>query len=474
MQREIIGYRFFDTKTSGQYDVKGNPIKETILVSYQEDLEGTRLHPRRDNLKTTNRGEFGLREIKEYTIQSFLTHVNELSSLTNTQPFFQVLVWDANLPCYWIDHSWFKDNLTNRNLKLEDALNRFTDSDFPLQFTVKAGRSYMVDAIQWGFKPTVTKLGTHDSLPIPQQDKVDYRLNKEGIDYEWLEKRALFTCNGFVHRTGAGSDGIFIRNGFRTTMRKSERDIGIISFENLGELEITEITETNWIKPTDKLDHHYYVYLSFPEKDFTNRNLALVFMGHLLFLSSHHHVVKKVGPSTLRIDMQRFNYIRKIKDTARILSDNVYGMTDYEDKRWSNEEIKSEQTLRNVLNSEFTFLVEIKDCYDLVWSFKPLNPMNYPKRYWHRDRERDMLKLGDGRYVSYFTKDENGEFCYRTPLNTRPYKFDTTAQTNDEPYVTDYNRTTIWPDLQTATLVRVTGISKSRKRNNRRGVIIEE
>ena len=439
MARKIVGIRYISPNEQGK-------------LEYKEDLD-------KEVYQTT---DFTGEKIKRL--------------LNKGWTFYQFLIEKEDGRTYWLDHSWFLERGFNDNASFHAILNSFDEVSFPPQRTIDVRGAYCVDAIQWDFKLKPIKIGVHETIPIPEEDKPDYLLRKEGIDYKQLNETALFTVNGFVHNSAYDADGIYIRQGYKTALQAKDINIGIINFEDISRLKVHAITENHWIKPVEDLSHLKAFYLTFENQDFTNKNLALVLGGYLHFVTKESKVVKRVGHNTLRIDAQEFHYYRRVKEIVKHLDGkNRLGMTTYHDERWNNREIESEDTLKAILNLSQTFLVEFTTPNQFIITKRLLHSANYPRRYFDTKRHYPLLRLADGRYPAYALRDDKNGFVVATAMNVKNHKFDDTAKTWLEPFVTDYNRTTFWPEVQEGEFVSIQAVTiVDNRKNNYEGQLVRE
>lgn len=446
MSRKIIGCRFLD---------KDNQTKKTFLNEVNAEWLGK---------------ETASEEVSQF--DTGLT-IGELKTKLNKGGFVQYLIHTGTKPNYWLDSSWFLEQGFSDRTLLSRVINEFNETNFPPQKTVDVKQAYCVDAVQWDFHVKPVKLGVHESIPIPEEDKPDYLLRKQGIDYKHLAETSLFTVNGFVHDSAYDQDGIYVRGGYKTALNNGEINVGIICFEDISRLKTINISESNFIKPIEDLPHTKAFYLKFDEQDFTGKNLAIVIGGYLHFINGSK-VVRKVGTNTLRIDAQEFHYHRRIKEVVRKLDkDKRLGLTNYEDGRWNNREIEAEATLTALLNLPQTFLVEFSATTPFIFHRRLLHRANYPRRYFDTKRHYPLLRLSDGRYPAYLLKDDKNGFVIATIKNTKRHKFDDTARTWNEPYVTDYDRTTFPEEVLKGEFVSIQAVATvDERKNNYEGQIV--
>lgn len=420
MTRQIIGHRFLDLD-------KNNEI---VLIEEKE------------------------RDFSSWTFDDVKRFYQRTSF-----PFYQLLVHSDTKDNYYLDLHWLIERGLNGREDLHRVLNQYTETDFPAQRTFDVRGVYSVDMIQWGFHPKPVKLGVHESIPIPEEDKQDYLLTKKGIDYKHFCDTSLVSVNGFIHPLVYGQEGIYIHYGYKTSLKAKEININALCFEHLGKIRTVDISSENLIKPNEDTDQTRQFYLKFEEENFLNKQIALVLGGYLHFVRPSKKMVTKTAKNVLKVDGEVFRYRRRIKEICKFLDfDKRLGMTKYDDGRWNNREIESLETLKSLLDLPQTFLVVFETESPLIFKERLLHPANYPRRYFSQTRPEGLIRLGDGRYPACLIKDDKNGFVISTPLNLTYRSFDDESETDNEPYVVDYKRTTIPPVIQEAREMKVMAI----------------
>lgn len=386
-------------------------------------------------------------------------------------PFYQLIVHSDTKDDYYLDYSWIQARGLNDHQVLETVLNQFNETNFPAQKTVEVKEAYSVDLIQYDFHPLPVKIGVHESIPLAKEDKHDYLLTKEGVDYKHLAETSLFAVGGLIHETAYGTEGIYIKEGYQTALTLKDINLNVLCFEKLGKIRTIKITRDNLIEPIEQADHTKQFYLAFKNENFINKQVALVLGGYLYFIRPRSGIVSKVSKDVIRVDGEMLRYRRRIKEVVKTLDhEHRLGMTDYLDGRWDNREIERKETLLQLLDLSQTFLVVFETESPLIFEERLLHPANYPKRYFSQEKVNGLIRLGDGRYPAYLIKDDKNGFVISTPKNLTYRSFDDESETDNEPFVVDYKRTTIDPVVQEAREVKIKAVrTTSHELNNFEG-----
>lgn len=173
----------------------------------------------------------------------------------------------------------------------------------------------------------------------PEGTKVDLLLTRSDINYLDFANYCLVTVNGYIHRIEGSVDGVYIRDGYQTVKVSKSDNIGILSFKNLGNIEIIPITADMLYKPTNQP----YIEKAYIDTgvDLTNHTVMIVIGGYLHILDDSYKVVSStsicINTDTLMIperimDSRNECYLRDTLSpfinnqsiaTANLLSDSL-------------------------------------------------------------------------------------------------------------------------------------------------------
>lgn len=131
------------------------------------------------------------------------------------------------------------------------------------------------------------------SANSPDGDKVDLLLTRSDVDYLDFADHCLVSVNGYIHRTEGSVDGVYVRDGYSTVKVSGKDNVGILSFKNLGDIEIIPITADMLYKPTNRpYMEKAYVDTGVSLNDST---VLIVIGGYLHVLDDSYKVVSETG-----------------------------------------------------------------------------------------------------------------------------------------------------------------------------------
>lgn len=324
---------------------------------------------------------------------------------------------------------------SNNNLTVSEWLDVVGDSTLdtvPGQPYIKASTVLARDAWQAGYTadlclPMVSPL--NDAI---DSDKTDIWLKREDTDYVELQRHCLTTVNGYVHRTDADSNGLYIRSGGDTFRKGGMANIGIISFASVGRVRTYDITPEMVYQPRPSrlFSDQFYLRLPF---DATDKVVGIVIGGHLHLIDN---AITVTGPNTLRVDTNRIPLVERymtsryqINLTAlerfhEVAEDNP---TDYDQQMFMSNEC-----ILELLTNTHSFLVSI-DVEHLTKRIVPLVRTRLPGRFYFDGRPMFPLRTELGILPSYISEEEKGGYwvlridnnmSQHRLLSTYPHRWD--------------------------------------------------
>lgn len=318
---------------------------------------------------------------------------------------------------------WF-DTLGNRALATTDTLPNLVER-----------HAKFSNLNQWGFKQKPTLVRSHPSTDFTFADAEDLLITKQGVDYKTLSDRALFTVNGYVHRSVHTDDGIYILDACRSALKCNETNTGALTFNNLSTLSIYPITEES-IYPAD-------TYSSFKEQmlfklpfNAQGKSVALVVGGIMYWQNDLLQLISDTTANFLtgRVDwVDRFFYDRDYLDLssvpAKINPNSPYVIT--------KETLDSDAFLKAWFLLSQSFWV-VFDNPLLYLEMIPLERHNWPGLYTVPTDEPIPVVLNSGVMAEPLLRPGDKRHRLLTSHLQRRGALNTTLGYKEEPIVTDY------------------------------------
>lgn len=303
--------------------------------------------------------------------------------------------------------------LENQSLPLTDELPEFNERLVTYANAWHSG--YEIIAIGRGVGP--------DALASKYQ-KEDLRLNKEGVDPEYLRKHAMVSVNGLYHITEYDHNGVYVREGNNSVRITNDNQIGIHSFAEIGEINYLPITADMIHNKGGDSPLIQGTYLHLPDTvDLHGRTALLVVGGYLQVMDRTY---RRVGDRTWRIQLGRLGLVERYYDSKdRIdLSTVQEHMTYYESNPdlITTSEMVSDDLVMAYLTLPQSFIVLV-NTDNLFQEFLPMESSGLPGR-WFEHQFKPLPAVGAyGRTIEYHPIQE-GEITVVNGTESKHHHYD--------------------------------------------------
>ena len=179
-------------------------------------------------------------------------------------------------------------------------------------------------------------------------DKTDLKVYKEGMDNDFVGKHAIFSVNGFHHITDYGPDGVFVVGGNHSLRHANDNQIGLLSFEDIGEIKCVPITDDMVTGNQGDVPLRKGAYVTIPDHiDIENKTTLLVLGGYLQVLGKTY---TRVSDRTYRIQLEQLNLLERYYDSRPYLDFSSLGLDVNDDNPTKGiDEFFQDDTLRAYL-----------------------------------------------------------------------------------------------------------------------------
>lgn len=283
----------------------------------------------------------------------------------------------------------------------------------------RKGEVYFWDGHSREFDYKSINLTVHEDIPIPEEDKPDLLVTREGLDYR-LGKYCLLNLNGFFHYFDTTEKGWLIREGNKTrTKNIDDCHLGVMDFSQIGEVMMVPFND-EMIRPANtasKLSDNIYIDISRGTKvDLRGKTIGYVLGGYLHLLD---HTYRRIADNIIKIDFNHINWETLYYQMKQHLDVSPIGLTDYGNDRVLGFEMYHDSTIRNLLKLKQSFLVIIDNPYIGIEEYL-VGHTGLPHRYESAIPPVYPLRIGEGRYLPYKAIKNYNRWSIATQNNILP------------------------------------------------------
>lgn len=295
-----------------------------------------------------------------------------------------------------------------------------TRPDFP---EVSAGTVQYRDAAAAGYLIRTVDRSAHPDVELPNSDKEDLLLSKEGVDYQEFYDNCLVSVNGLYHRTSHTVNGIQVIDGNSTVRHSNLNLCGITSFKELGGMEIVDIDSSMLFKYNEEEKYYNRAHLNLGTS-LHNKTVILVISGYMHVLDDLYHVT---GDSTISIDFDRLGIVHRYIQSRKLID---MSDMDIEEKEGNSTtfavgDVITENNIKVLLDKTQSFLV-VLDNVTLSTSKVYPDPARLPGRYVSQFEPCYPLVGWLGKIFEYNAFREGVAWSIKSEINYRYYlKLDT-------------------------------------------------
>lgn len=240
-------------------------------------------------------------------------------------------------------------------------------------------------------------------LSADKQDKLtttgapDLRVQKtllSQVNYGLLQTNCLWTVNGYLTRSVATEDCLYLLNAGRSFNVYDNIHVGYLNFTTLSKLSTYPLTKDQ-IK-YQNIDGKIQALIK-TNLDFTNKQVWMSIAGQLYLTD----IVRPRGKDSLRVDLSMVDLMSKIYTAKNYI--NLDGVLDQERAIVDKDYFRTEEFIVNLLTHHNTFLI-VLDNPNLSVEVKPIVTYQFPFTYYTEETLKIPLLLASGSLPKYFTR----------------------------------------------------------------------
>lgn len=211
---------------------------------------------------------------------------------------------------------------------------------------------------------TVEPVGRNQSVDAggSNSSKEDLFVSREGVTGTTLGKYGLYSVNGFYHMHDFDVNGVYLFGGNTTLRRCNDNQVGVMSFEDVGELKVIPITTAMIASQAKDAPLKDGVYLTIPETQAIDGwSFLFIFGGYLQMGDSS---ISRVGVRTFRAYPQHLNLIERYYTSKDAIDLSSLGFDTYasfkNDSVLSTKDMLSDRAIKAYLTLPQSFIVAVK------------------------------------------------------------------------------------------------------------------
>lgn len=276
----------------------------------------------------------------------------------------------------------------------------------------------------------ISPLGHIDStILLEDREWLSITPKRSGIDMREFFKYCLVTVNGFVHRTDADSQRVYVVDGMKTCRISNMNTCGMISFAHIGELEFVGITPEMIYKRDNTVPYKSRMYIDVGAPR-PGKTAFLVLGGYLHALDKK--TFTQVGDSTFSINFLNFPLRDRYFDSFQSIDLKPLGLDHQPSNpvRIDDAELHSDQVLVKYATLSQSFIVFVDNAHLFV-EREALPRSNLFNTYIGYEKPKWPLIVQAGKLSDYWSVEEAGRWAITCKDGRRNnYDYNTTLEEN--------------------------------------------
>jgi hypothetical protein len=282
---------------------------------------------------------------------------------------------------------------------------------------------------QDGFKAgyTIQPIGTTQALSYgaTTANKPDLLLTRSDTNYSTFYQSCLVTVNGFVHQTDTdGETGVWVTNGMKSCIQSKKNKLGIISFQDLGQLTFIPITADMIYKQNtnQNLCNHAYINAG---QDLTGSTVMVVIGGYLHVLDNK--TFRLVGTESLMIDFNNYPLLERYYESKDYIDLSSLALTAYPTNpdAIAVSDITADAAIKALLTLSQSFIVLLNNT-NISAELVQVQAGTCPGLYVSYEKPIWPLVTGYGKMNEFWSVWEDRQWALKVEDNLKPnYLFNT-------------------------------------------------
>lgn len=272
----------------------------------------------------------------------------------------------------------------------------------------RTARAVFTDAFRAGYEIHKSIPGAHFTSSKDVNLKTEMQLTRIGVDMQRFAKYCLVTSNGFFYRVEADRDMAYVAEAGKSLLRTNRNHVGILSFENVGEIATYPIDKTKVMSQALSGKLWDGINVPLPDVDLTGKTLMLVIGGYLQLEADG--VFSKVGTGRAVIHPQAMYLFERYQESYQYVDWNPI-VGDNGNKDYVNIDVlTSDAAMTALVAHPQTFWV-VLNTPNLVKNRVMIRGLPMPGNFITAKEPKSLLVAGTGYVLEYWKRYEDGEWA---------------------------------------------------------------
>jgi hypothetical protein len=298
-----------------------------------------------------------------------------------------------------------------------------------VSFNTKYARYSDVFKARYNIDP-ISPLGHIGStILLEDRDWLSITPQRSGIDMRDFFKYCLVTVNGFVHRTDADSQRVYVIDGMKTCRIANMNTCGMISFAKVGALEFVSITPDMIYKRDNAVPYKSRMYID-AQTARPGKTAFLVLGGYLHAMDGK--TFNQVGDATFSINFQNFPLRDRYFDSYKTIDLTPLGLDHQPSNpvRIDDAELHSDEVLVKYATLSQSFIVFVDNPHVFV-EREALPRSDLLNTYIGYEKPVWPIIVQAGKLSDYWSVEEAGRWAITCKDGNRNnYDYNTTLEEN--------------------------------------------
>jgi hypothetical protein len=283
------------------------------------------------------------------------------------------------------------------------------------------------DAFRSHYKVEPIASSGHINSSIPLSERTWLSLTRAETNYQLFFKSCLVTINGLIHRTDTDGNRIYVVDGMKSCRHSGRNQIGITSFQKLGELEFMAISEAMIHRryADEPLKSRVYIDIGTAKP---NKLPMLVVGGYLHLLDSRTFF--QVSDTVYAYNIRNVPWRERYFESKELIDLSHFDLEvfNHNDNQVTESELYSDEIIKKVFTLSQSFIVWI-DNTDLFVEREALRRSTLPNMYTSHIEPIYPLTTGYGKLSEYWRVKEHNQWAVNVADGLKwNYDFNTTTE----------------------------------------------